>query len=568
MGLLDNTTQNQYYEGSNLGNYQFTSLDDIINQFMVVYVGEEKIIGKASRTDVQFHAMRSLAELSFDTFKSIKSQEIVLPPSLTMMLPQDYVNYTKISFSDNSGIKHPLYPTRHTSNPFAIKQNDDGSYFFGNESERLTNFDFSQDLSEGSWVTSTPANSSAWDSIRTNPAGTKNYFNYIKDIINITSGELNFGQLWNNGFGVVGGSKSYGAWQRLDVSLDDVLELRASATSGARITADDGTLLCDYGVVRVGITSDDPSVGWQGEGLTPEIMERIDPDGVPGSGDEYNQGTGEYYRVTGQNVSAFSTKYPSPNYHTDFMNLGFLEWSDGSSSEKELLEVNVSAYDEVWIWVTSSSPWTAASVTNVTSGSNGSNPNTNPIAPTTSVNTTHQINKIDQVSVIIPGNLQVLSSANEDQNSRTWDAFKSNIPSENTQHDYDYDDHIFEANVGRRYGLDPAFAQDNGSFYIDELRGKINFSSSLSGSTIILDYISDSLGTDKEMQVHKLAEEAMYKSIMYAILSTRSNTPEYIVRRYKKERFAEIRKAKLRLSNVKLEEITQILRGKSKRIKH
>jgi len=70
------------------------------------------------------------------------------------------------------------------------------------------------------------------------------------------------------------------------------------------------------------------------------------------------------------------------------------------------------------------------------------------------------------------------------------------------------------------------------------------------------------------MQVHKFAEEAMYKWIAYAILSTRSNTPEYQVLRFKKEKFAAIRTAKLRLSNIKLEEITQVLRGKSKQIKH
>ena len=70
------------------------------------------------------------------------------------------------------------------------------------------------------------------------------------------------------------------------------------------------------------------------------------------------------------------------------------------------------------------------------------------------------------------------------------------------------------------------------------------------------------------MQVHKFAEEAMYKHIAYAIMSTRANVPEYQVARFKKERFAETRKAKLRLSNIKLEEITQILRGKSKQIKH
>ena len=85
---------------------------------------------------------------------------------------------------------------------------------------------------------------------------------------------------------------------------------------------------------------------------------------------------------------------------------------------------------------------------------------------------------------------------------------------------------------------------------------------------MILEYISDSLGTDEEMKVHKFAEEAIYKWIAYGILSARPNIPEYIIQRYKKERFAETRKAKLRLSNIKLEELTQILRGKSKHIKH
>ena len=90
----------------------------------------------------------------------------------------------------------------------------------------------------------------------------------------------------------------------------------------------------------------------------------------------------------------------------------------------------------------------------------------------------------------------------------------------------------------------------------------------MSGKTVVLRYISDGLGTDEEMVVHKFAEEAIYKWIAYGILSTRINTPEYIINRFKKEKFAETRKAKLRLSNIKLEEITQTLRGKSKQIKH
>ena len=152
-----------------------------------------------------------------------------------------------------------------------------------------------------------------------------------------------------------------------------------------------------------------------------------------------------------------------------------------------------------------------------------------------------------------------------DKDTTTWSSYKSGTPAENQD---DYQDDTYWPMDGERYGLDPQHAQTNGSFYIDEILGKIHFSSNISGKTVILDYISDSLGTHDEMQVHKFAEEAMYKSIAYAVLSTRSNIQEYVVARYKKERKAAIRTAKLRLSNIKLEEITQIMRNKSKQIKH
>ena len=172
-------------------------------------------------------------------------------------------------------------------------------------------------------------------------------------------------------------------------------------------------------------------------------------------------------------------------------------------------------------------------------------------------------NTID--SVVVSGDMPV-NYLQEEEETTTWANYKSTTPSENNNEDYE--DDTYWPIDGERYGLDPSHAQVNGSFFIDEMRGKIHFSSNISGKNIILDYISDSLGTDSEMKVHKFAEEAMYKWIMYSILSLRANTPEFIVRRLKKEKFAETRKAKLRLSNVKLEEITQILRGKSKQIKH
>ena len=288
MGLLDNQTQAQYQAGT-LGTYQFTSLEHIINQFIIAYVGEEKIINKIKRLDVAFHAQRALQELSFDTFKSTKSQEIEIPSALQMNLPQDYVNYVKLTWKDASGIEHVLYPAIKTSNPKAITQAANGDY-------------------------------------------------------TLSGNELQY-----------------------------------------------------------------------------------------------------------------------------------------------------------------------------------------------------------------------------DSESDTWVAYKAHTSTTNTD---DYEDDTYWPNIGERYGLDPQHAQVNGSFYIDELVGKIHFSSNISGKTVTLKYISDSLGTDAEMQVHKFAEEAMYKCIAHAILATKKDMPEYLVNRFKKEKRAAIRTAKLRLSNIKIEELTQILRGKSKHIKH
>jgi len=308
MGLLDGTNQETYYgagNSANYGNYQFVSLENIINAFMFIYVGENKIISKINRSDVQFHAMRAIQELSYDVLRSFKSQEIEVPNTLSMILPQDYVNYIKIVRVGPDGIERPLYPARKTSDPFAITQNADGTYQFTD----------------------------------TDNADADN---------NTTTG------------------------------TDSLLE------------------------------------------QTP---------------------------------------------------------------------------------------------------------------------------------------------------SNTFDNFQDVTPINYQLYDINYSSDIEISTEGRRFGLDPQYAQINGSFFIDQLRGLIKFGSSLAGETITLHYVSDGLGTDSEMVVHKFCEEAVYKHIAYGVLSTRSNIPEYLVQRYKRERFAETRKAKIRLSNIKIEEFTQVLKGMGKQIK-
>ena len=303
MGLLTQNNE-QYYLGAdgiwnswdeNYGDYQFTSIKDVINNFLISYVGEDKIISKVKRSDVQFHAMRGIQQFSFDILPSGKSIEIEIPPQLYFILPQDYVNYVQLSWNDK-GIERIIYPTSKTSNPKPILQDGNYEYLFDEQNR---------------------------ETLIAERSNTLNDFN-------------NFDQ---------------------------------------------------------------------------------------------------FHKLKNENI-------------------------------------------------------------NLTGGSN-----------------------------------------------------------------------IIESqNMGRRYGIDPQYAQSNGVFFID--KGVIRFSSDMVDRIVTLKYISDGLGTDEEMQIHKFAEEALYKHIAYSILSTRPGIPEYVVQRFKRERAAEKRNAKLRLSNIKIQEITQVMRGKSKQIKH
>ena len=171
-----------------------------------------------------------------------------------------------------------------------------------------------------------------------------------------------------------------------------------------------------------------------------------------------------------------------------------------------------------------------------------------------------------------PATITDANCANPAPTSSTWDAFSSGginagasgsvVHSNSQAHDHDHE------GFSARFGLQPEHAQVNGSFFIDCHTGMIYFSSNISGQKIIIHYLSDGHGTDDEMLVHKFAEEAMYKWIAYGCVSARTDVPEGVVQRFKKERRAETRKAKIRLSNIKIEEISQIMRNKSKWINH
>ena len=165
--------------------------------------------------------------------------------------------------------------------------------------------------------------------------------------------------------------------------------------------------------------------------------------------------------------------------------------------------------------------------------------------------------------------------SNSNYNSDTWKNYSAQSVSDIGSVDADNVDDEHGSLVGGRYGIDPQHAQANGTFFIDEDLGKFHFSSNVSGKTLVLRYISDGVSSTSSggidltnSLVPKMAEEAIYKHILYGVLLARKDTNQGLLGQLKKERAAETRKAKLRLSNIKLEELTQVLRGNSKIIKH
>tara|TARA_R110002020_G_scaffold6444_4_gene27477 strand:+ start:1225 stop:2454 length:1230 start_codon:yes stop_codon:yes gene_type:complete len=159
--------------GDNYGSYSYLRLDDIINNFLFIYIGEDKILDKCKRTDVIFHARRAVQEMSYDTFKSYKSQELTVPTNLTVPIPKDYVNYTRVAWADLNGVLRTIYPLSGLSgSPYELPIQD-GATGVPTQSSFHNNLEASQSIIEDRFSKATDSNISG-----SNPNNGSNVFDY------------------------------------------------------------------------------------------------------------------------------------------------------------------------------------------------------------------------------------------------------------------------------------------------------------------------------------------------------------------------------------------------------
>jgi hypothetical protein len=136
-------SQYQYYanegnapEDANWGSYQYVSLADIVNNFMLMYAGNHSLVNNEERFKVLFHAKRAIQELNYDAFKEIKVLELNVDDKLRFVLPSDYVNWVRISLYKDGYIR-PLTENIQIMSANAYLQDNAGRILFDQDGNIL-----------------------------------------------------------------------------------------------------------------------------------------------------------------------------------------------------------------------------------------------------------------------------------------------------------------------------------------------------------------------------------------------------------------------------------------------
>jgi len=129
-------SQYQYYENNgvnptdtNWGSYQYVSLQDVVNNFLLMYSGNDSLVNNEERYKILFHAKRAIQELNYDAFKEIKVLQLTVPESLIYILPSDYVNWVRISLYKDGWLR-PLTENIQTISSNAYLQDNTGMILF------------------------------------------------------------------------------------------------------------------------------------------------------------------------------------------------------------------------------------------------------------------------------------------------------------------------------------------------------------------------------------------------------------------------------------------------------
>lgn len=102
---IQQTPEEYYSNEDNHGKYQYISLSEIINEIVLESKEDDHYLKNTKRTTILLHAKQGIRELNRSVANDILAFEITVPDNLYFPLPQDYVNWVRISVvvNENSG---------------------------------------------------------------------------------------------------------------------------------------------------------------------------------------------------------------------------------------------------------------------------------------------------------------------------------------------------------------------------------------------------------------------------------------------------------------------------------
>ena len=140
---------NQPPTDANWGSHQYVSLADIINNYTLVYQGNQSLVNNVAPHVILFHAKRAVQELHYDAFKEIKAMELNVEDTLRFILPRDYVDYVRISVNKN-GILYPMQQNTQILNSTSYEQDTAGELVF--DGTNLTEVDSNLNMADGARI--------------------------------------------------------------------------------------------------------------------------------------------------------------------------------------------------------------------------------------------------------------------------------------------------------------------------------------------------------------------------------------------------------------------------------
>jgi len=99
---------NYYQDEQSWGNYQYLTLSEMVDNFMLNYVGDDKLLSNVKRYNVLYHMKRGVRELHYDAVREVKALELELGDNLLLTLPNDFVNLVRVSYVGQDGLLYVL----------------------------------------------------------------------------------------------------------------------------------------------------------------------------------------------------------------------------------------------------------------------------------------------------------------------------------------------------------------------------------------------------------------------------------------------------------------------------